>query len=161
MQIWFKVFLFRLGKCVLMLHLLICTCRIKHLHKMRNLWKTVSPKPSVEEMKSLCSIDSKSECRKRLKEIFAIWSNKLWGIKWTPLGLGLQNWIKNVTKTALRSQLQLIVQYKINVPYCRGLATRSLEGQKRCANKCIVEFHFHWVQRLHPARLTTVSYSQK
>lgn len=143
-----------------MLCLLICTCKNKHLHKMRNMWKIVSPKLSVEEMKRLCSIDNKSKCLKRLKEIFAIWSNKLWGIKWTPLGLGLQNWIKNVKKTALQSQLQLIVQYKINVPYCRGLGTSRLEGLKRCANKWVVEFNFCWVWRLYLARLTTVSYSE-
>lgn len=138
-------FLFRLGRCVLMLCLLTCICRNKHLHKMRNMWKIISPKPSAEEMKRLCSIANKTECLERLKEIFAISSNKLWGIKLTPLGLGLQNWIKNVKKTAFQSQLQLIVQYKINVPYCRDLGTSRLEGLKRRANKWVVEFHFLWV----------------
>lgn len=49
---------------------------------------------------------------------------------------------KNVKKTALQSQLQLIVQYKMNVPYRKGLGTSRLEGLRRCCNKWIVEFHF-------------------
>lgn len=67
---------------------------------------------------------------------------QLWGIRWTPLGLSLQNWIKNVKKRALQSQLQLIVQYEINVPCCRGLGRSRLEGLKRCANRWVVEYHF-------------------
>lgn len=49
---------------------------------------------------------------------------------------------KNVKKTALQSQLQLIVQYKMNVPYRKGLETSRLEGLRRCSNKWVVEFHF-------------------
>jgi len=50
---------------------------------------------------------------------------------------------KNVKKTALQSQLQLIVQYKMNVPYHKGLGTSRLECLRRCFNKwVVVEFHF-------------------
>lgn len=106
---------------------------------MSNIWKIVSPKPSLQEMRRLFSLDNKFLCLKRLKEIFAIWSKKL-GNNINSVGIGFAKLNKNVKKTALQSQLQLIVQYKIDAPFYKDLGTSRLEGLRSCSNKWIVEF---------------------